>query len=289
MPNLYATLTEIKAGLPGGIRATTTDYDAVLQRAAGEVSRFVDRHCRRVFYPYLATRRFRGHGGCELRIGDLLSLTSVAISFDNGLTYTTLASTDYFLTCDGDPDTLGSYTHLELDRNGDYSYWPTGQRSVKVTGVWAYADDRAAAWEDSTDEVQNAALTDSGLSVTVADDDGAGLWGLTPRFQAGQLVRIESEFLEVTAAATNALTVVRGRNGSTAASHAQNTQIDVWRPPEPVKQAVIVHIARGFERALQGYADGRATPDLSAIVWTRSLDPDVLTRLAHYVAELPHG
>ena len=285
MPNAYATPQEIKAALPGAIRTTTTDYDAALTRLAGEVSRFADNHCHRVFFPTLAARTFRGKGGCALRVDDLLSITSVSISTDYGLNYTALAADDYFGTVEGDPNSPKSYTHLELDRNGDYSYWPVGSKAVKVVGVWAYTDDRATCWEDSLDTVENNPLASGGTSVTVNDDDGPDLWGFTPRFQAGQLARCESEIWENTATATNALTVARGRNGTTAAEHAQNTRIDLWRPPEPVKQAVIIQLARGFARALQGFGDARAVPDISQMIWTRALDPDVVTKLAHYVAE----
>lgn len=285
MPNAYATPTEIKAALPGSIRSTTTAYDAALLRLAGEVSRYVDNHCHRVFYPALATRYFHGRATRRQRVDDLLSITSVSISTDDGATYTALAGSDYFATVEGDPNSPKSYTHLELTVNGAYGYWPAGQKSVKVVGVWAFADDRNICWEDSLDTVENNPLASGGTSVTVNDDDGVDLWGFTPRFQAGQLARIESEYVEVTAAAATALTVVRARNGTAAAAHAQNVAIELWRPPEPVKQAVIIQLARGFARALQGFGDARAVPDLSTTIWTRALDPDVLTKLAHYVSE----
>jgi len=289
MPNLYATPTEIKAALPNAIRVTTTAYDASLLWLAEDVSRFLANHCHRDFSPTLATRYFRGSGKRSQRVDDLLSITSVALSEDEGATYVTLSGTDYFATVEGDANSPKSYTHLELDANGDYTYWPCGAKTVKVVGVWGYTDDRATCWEDSLDTVENNPLTSGGTSITVNDDDGAGLWGITPRFSAGQLARIESEYLEVTAAATNALTVVRGRNGTTAAQHAQNVGIDLWRPPAPVKQAVIIQIARGFERALQAFGDARAVPEISQLVWVRALDPDVVARLAHYVAQPVHG
>ncbi len=285
MPNLLATPTEIKAALPDAIRAATTAYDAAITRLASEVSRFVVNHCHRDFHPTLATRYFRGSGRCAQRVDDLLSVTSVSISTDGGDTYTALSGTDYFGTVEGDANSPKSYTHLELAENGDYTYWPTGQKSVKVVGVWAYTDDRATCWEDSLDTVENNPLTSGGTSITVNDDDGVDLWGFTPRFQAGQLARLESEYVEVTAAATNALTVARGRNGTTAAQHALNTTIELWRPPEPVKQAVIIQIAKGFQRAQQGFGDARAVPELSQLLYIRALDPDVIAKLAHYVAE----
>lgn len=284
MPNSYVTAHELKAALPDAIRQGQTKYDAELSRLASQVSRFVDNHTHKVFYPTLATRYFRGNGGCALRIGDWLSISSVAMSDDDGETYTALASTDWYASVEGDVNSPKSYTHLHVDVNGDYSYFYRGQKSVKVVGVAAYVDDRDAAWEDSTDEVENNPLAAGDTSLTVNDVNGSSMWGLAPRFQPGQLYRIESEFIEGTETdGLTAVTIARARNGTTAAAHAQNTQIDLWRPPEPVKQAVIVQIVRGFMRALQGYGDGRAVPETSQILWTRALDPDAVSLLAPYV------
>lgn len=291
MPNLYATPTEIKAALPDAIRAATVKYDAELLRLAGEVSVFVDNHCHRVFYPRLATRYFRGRGGA-LRVPDLLAITSVSVSNDNGLTYAPLAASDYFASVEGDVNSPKSWTQLHLDASGLYSVWPTAQRGVKVVGVWAYADDRDTAWERSLDAVaNNPSLLAAGVALNVTDADGLDDRGISPRFAAGRLLRIGTEFLENTAAdvGTNVLTVSRGRNGSTAAVHLLAEGIDLWRPPEPVKQAVIVQIVRGFERGLQGFSDGRASPELSQFIWTRALDPDVVSNLANYVAEVVHA
>ena len=55
----------------------------------------------------------------------------------------------------------------------------------------------------------------------------------------GQLLRVENEYLSICAinTTTNALSVERGVNGTTPASHAQGTAIYVFQPPEDVKQA----------------------------------------------------
>ena len=56
-------------------------------------------------------------------------------------------------------------------------------------------------------------------------------------FSIGQLIRIESEYLAITAISTNALTVVRAIRGSTAASHVQTTAIDIWKPEPAIVRA----------------------------------------------------
>lgn len=283
--NLYATPTEFKGMVPDGIRSTTVKYDSILLHLANEVSRFIDRWCRQVFYPVLATRYFDGKGKTKMTIGPLLSLTSVEISEDDGLTYSAVTlDVDFRLTWYGDPNDPRCWTQLVIDPNGSETAWPDGSRSIRVIGVWAYADNRATAWEPSTDTVQDNPLTAGATSLTVADADGADQLGIIPRFQAGQLLRIESEFIycSATNTVTNALTIARAQNGTTAAAHAQAKGIDIWRPPEPVKQAAIIQAWRLMERGFQGYGDARANAELSQMIYLRALDPEARALLEPY-------
>lgn len=286
MLNLYASSVEIKTAMPGGIQAATTTYDSLLLRLASEASRFIDRYCGRAFFPRLATRYFNSNGGTLISVGDLLSVTAVSVSDDDGATYTDLvADTDYRLTRWGDHNDPRSWRHLELDPNSLEGSWPTGYRAVRVVGVWAYADDRDTAWEDSTDDVQNNPLAVAGVTLSVADADGPDALGLTPRFQAGQLLRIESEYVyasAVVAGTTNQLTIVRACNGTVDAAHAQGKTIDIWRPPEPVKQAAIISVVRLLERGLQGFGDSRANAELGQMIYLRALDPEARALLDPY-------
>jgi hypothetical protein len=111
-----------------------------------------------------------------------------------------------------------------------------------VTGWWGYHEDWSNAWQDSQDTVENDPLTSTGTSISVNDADGADLFGNTPRFKVGQTLRIETEYVyvtAVTAATTNTLTVIRGVNGTTAAAHDQNTAIYVYRPMHEIEQAAL--------------------------------------------------
>lgn len=278
MPNLYVTPTEMKAAAPEAIRTTTTSYDEILLALAGRISRLIDQYCRRVFFPYVDIRYFNGSGQAEIWIPDLLSITTISYSEDDGETYTALTSNDYYGTVAGDFNSKKSYSRLIVNANSDtISAWPTGQRSIKIEGVWAYAENRDEAWEDSQDEVEDNPLTDSATSITVNNVDGDDLWGISPRFQPGQILQIESEILELTAVdmEQEKLTAARGRNGSTAAQHAQNTTISIWRPPETVKQASIIQSIRSFERGAQGFSDTRANPEIGQMMWLKRLDPEV--------------
>lgn len=289
MPNLYVTPQEIKTVAPEMLDASDTSQDDALYRLCERISRMIDRHTMRNFYPYSEQRVFDVAENVErVRIDDIISITTVEISRDHGSSY--LASSDFgssdYLTARGDRiDPLGSYDTLVINKNGAVGSFPAGQRSLRVDAVWSYADDRSDAWEDSTDEVEDDPLSDSATTLTVNDVDGAGLWGITPRIQVGHLLRIESEYAEVTdvTVGSDTATIVRGRNGTTAAAHAQNKQIDVWRPPNPIKQAATITAVKALQRAKQQYQDASANPDLGQMFFVQDIDPEAAVLLKPYM------
>ena len=288
MANAYITDQEVYDALPDGIRAATTKYDSLIRQLCERVSRAIDRHCKTTFYPLLETRYFDGSDKGEQWIPDLLELaevTSIAVSNDNGLTYTAWAATDYYLTRAGDYNTLKSYNKIVVNEpSGDYSFFYGGQRSIRIEGTWCTHDNRAEAWEDSLDAVVDNPLAAGATTVEVTDIDGDTGWGYSPRFAVGNIIRIEDEFCEVGGVntGTDVATIVRGRNGTTAGAHVQTTQIDVWRPPFPVKQAAIIQAVRQMERGFQGFGDARATPEIGQLFYIKALDPEAAALLAPY-------
>lgn len=287
MPNLYATPEEIKIAIPDMFQAATTRYDAPLLRMCNDVSRFIDRWCRRTFHPRSEIRYFNGNGKTEIWINDVFSISKLEYSDDEGKTYAELAQSDnWHLARAGDWNHPGSYDQLVIDPKGTtIAVWPSGFKSLKLTGIWAYADERSEAWENSQDAIKDDPLAADSNTLTVTDIDGENLWGITPRIHAGQLLRIEDEFNEVTAAIageTNTATIVRGRNGTTAAEHAKDKQIDIWRPPEPVKEAAMIMAVRQHQRALQGFADSRANVEIGEMFFLRKIDPEAQELLASY-------
>jgi len=280
------TPSEITAAIPDGIRAATTKYDQSLLVMAQQVSRFWERRSGRAFYPQLATRYFDAAGKQGLVINDLLSITQVSVSDDNGATYTNLTvDTDYWATVWGDPNALQSWNQLVINPNSLVrGAWPAGRRAVKIVGIFGYADDRATAWESSTDSVQDNPLAAGATLVTVTDADGLDQLGFSPRFQAGQLLRCESEYWECSSvdATLNKLTIARGRNGTTDASHIQAKVIDIWRPPAPMKQAAMISAVRLLERGFQAFGDARANADLGQMIYLRAMDPEAMALAEPY-------
>ena len=295
---LYATEDELKQVAPDGIKVTTDQYDTLFITLAERLSRWIDNHTQRMFYPFIDTRyysvnrngyrfsyyMFEDPEFDDLWIDDLMEITSVSISEDDGSTYTALATGDYIPMHGQDFNSEKSYTLLKVDRNGDLGSWPIGQRSVRLIGTFNYTDDRSNFFEDTLDEVENNPLTAAGTSLTVNDVDGADLRGITPRIAPGNLLRIGTEFVEVasTNATGNTAVIVRGVNGSTAAAHIQNVQIDKFMPPEPLKQACIIQAIKQFKRGQSGFGDAAAQMDLGRVLHMKTIDPEALVLLQAY-------
>lgn len=272
--NVYGTLDEIKATLD----VTGTTYDELLLAALVRASRLVDLAAGRRFFPLLATRYYDCTGGVEHWLPESwLELTTLSISDDNGDTYTALAAADWWGS-DGETWDRPPYQFLAMNPNGDYGTWYAGLRALKIAGVLGWHRDYGNAWEASGDTVQDAAgLTASATTITVSDADGANARGATPRFSVGNLLKIESEYCDVTgvtAGTTNTLTVVRGVNGSTAATHAKGTVIYCYRSDEAASHATLIQAARLFKRGQQAFADLGASPDLGGLMYQKGIDPE---------------
>ena len=279
----YATFDELKDALGDALGTGTTSYDVPMRVLAERASRAIDRLTGRQFWPETLTRYLDGSGEAAQWIPESLALTTVSMSNDDGANYTALAATDYIayggalLEYNRTP-----YLQLKMYINGTYTYWYTGQRSIRLAGLWGWHDDYGNAWEDSQDTTEDNPLTAGATTITVNDADGADLTGLTPRFQVGQMLRIESEYIfvtVVTAGSTNTLTVVRAYNGSTAAQHAQNTVIYIYRPPTIIKQATIIQSLRWFKRGQQSFADVSAMGELGQLTYAQKIDPDIIAML----------
>jgi hypothetical protein len=151
-----------------------------------------------------------------------------------------------------DVQVLGDGSLLLLNGQA-FVYEESPQEAVEVTGIWGYHPDWAKAWASSSDTVQNNPLSSGATSLTVVDADA----GTPPRFQVGQLLKIESEYLRVTAinTSTNVLTVERGVLGTTAAVHNQNTAIYIYQLPQDIALLVIRWALYLYREADEGFSE----------------------------------
>jgi len=243
----YTTLAAARAEIKSAATNTTDDAYvlALIYQQSERFYRFVGLD----FEPSLETRAYTATSDRVNTVYRLFYLPEPLLAATSvGNDGSTLAQTTGFVAV-RNRDTI---TALQLaDRCG--SWYPQMYdtfNSVSVTGVWGYHDDYANAWQ-SVDTITTAGgINTSVTSFTVVDVDGAGLDGLTPRLSAGNLIRVEAEYMRVLATniSTNTVTVRRAVRGTTAASHAQGVAVEVWAVMDDVKRALTRWVALGYTR-----------------------------------------
>jgi hypothetical protein len=269
--NAYADVTTLKSA--SFMNKSDTDEDAQLRKMLEMASRQIDKYCRRHFYTYEETRYYPGAGDTLMIPDDILSISSLKTDDDGDGTFeNTFTTTDYTLF------PLNGFPKLwvELSDNPDFSHFAAGiRKGVEVVGVFGYGDGLSATpFMDSGDTVQDDPLSSSATTLNVSSGGN---------FAIGQTLRIESEQAYITAISANALTIKRGMNGTTAASHAQDTAISIYEYPIDITQVCLITVMRAYERNKSRYQDMVAIPEMGTFALSKGIDPDVKSLLAGYV------
>lgn len=245
--NNLARLSHVKSDVAG---VTGTTSDAVYERLIERVSREFEAECGRHFYAYSGTRYYQGRSMRSparlLLPHDLISVSSLLVDEDGDDTYelTLAANTDYWLGPYEAAERGEPYWYIELNPNGtQLGSWPRHPRAVKLAGLFGYGYELQAAG------TLGAAISDTaGTSVTMTAGHSVEL---------GDTLIVESEQMYVSAVSTNTLTVTRGINGTTAATHANGTAVSIRRYPRDVEEAVM-------ERAVGLRWDSQGGYDMAA-------------------------
>lgn len=288
MTATYATLAEAKAE----DKATSTTDDDKLMRAVIAASARVDgvfQSRYRYFMPVIRAITFPVRETMvdseinTLRLPyPLLALTSVTF---NGTAMTVGTNVEAYIP------NITPYNYLRMMTFATTWYnfvsWSSSypEPLVSITGIWGYHGDYANAWL-SVDALAAAITTTTATTFTVADVDGDDAYGFGPRISRGNLLKIDSEFLEVTDTntTTNTVTVRRGANGSTAAAHLINAPVYTWQVEENVRrvtarQASLLYARRGaFE-----------VSTLNEIGVSTSYPQDLLTELKGALQDYAYG
>jgi hypothetical protein len=105
-------------------------------------------------------------------------------------------------------------------------------------------------------------------------------------YAVGNIARNGNELMLVTGITTGALTVTRGWNGSTAATHLISTAVTIWRPEPDIVEACAVQAARWFRRgeAIFGITGGGEMGVQP--VQIGKLDPDVDRVVSRYQRQM---
>lgn len=110
---------------------------------------------------------------------------------------------------------------------------------VTIPGIWGYHRDYANAFPELT-TLAAAVTTTTQTTLTFTNLSAATPYGITPGISAGSLLQIDDEYIEVTVPnfPANTATVLRGVNGSAAATHSNGAAVQVWQVEAPVQDAV---------------------------------------------------
>lgn len=270
--NLYATRDAVKAR--AGLDDTGDDdaLDSILR----DVSREIEQWTGRQFWAVTQTRYLTARQSDVLLLGaaDLLAVTTLKTDDDGDRVYeTTWAATDYDLEPYDAP--LRSppvpYGEIRTAPNGRYSF-PTVARGVELVGRWGY-------W-DILDTSSATLAEDLDASETTVDVSNAAV------FAAGQVIEIDSERMEISAATVNAdptpdtLTVTRAVNGTTAAAHTSGAAIRVAVFPG-ITEAAIQQVSLLF-RGQQAPLGVQGAPEYGQTIRGTGLHPFVKAKLQRF-------
>jgi hypothetical protein len=273
--NIYATLADLRRYL--GLTSAQTGDDDLLLMLLGAASRLIEGCAGRQFYPVRQTRAYTVDDPALLLLrGDLLHLDSLT----NG-DGSTIPAAAYHL----EPAGESVKSSILLDRaQAVFTHDGDPVDAISVEGTWGCHPGWPDAWTESGDSVQDDPLAANATALAVTDADAVDPTGYGARFAVGQLIRIEDEYLPVLAvnAATNILTVARGANGTTAISHDQDTGIDIYRPPEDVRQACLRVASWLYKQKDAGFVQAAGNLRGQVLV-PPALPEDVQQMLAPYV------
>ena len=271
MTNSYITLDTLKSS--GVLNIAGSGDDARLRALVEAVSRVVDNYCNRHFYVFHGTKRFDGSGAPTLLLPDLISIDAGGLKTDDNKDRTfesTWATTDYRLmpsnaapTVGGDPHSR-PYARIDVDIDaGSKAEFPLGAETVQILGRWGWWLHLARATETA-----NAVADATTTSLTVSSRADV---------ETGHTLLIDSEQIYVQSYSGVTLTVVRGVNGTVAASHASSSAIDIYVYPGPVSEAAIIHTARLWRRKDNAFSAIAASTNPGI-----GLDEDVRLLLGQY-------
>lgn len=264
LTNVYATYTAFLAYLPNSGNVSTVMAEQSIEGS----SRMIDNVSGREFYPSVRTKIYDTPKRTnQLNIhDDLLDLTTLT----NG-DLTVITSSDYQLwPYNATPKAMIVLNPLStVFFNQSATTWNAG--AISVYGTFGYHSNYGAAWLSGG--VLGAAIAStSTTTVTIT---------ITP-FQAGQIIKIDSELLLVTAVGVTTITATRGWNGSTAATHLIAAPVSIWMPEPPIVRACLMQAARYYRRAEAVFGTIGGGDMGSQPVTLTQLDPDVKEIIKQY-------
>jgi hypothetical protein len=289
--SLYCTLADVKSEL----NADSTIDDKKVMRGIRQLSRRIDKMFRSnvaLFVPNILTRQVMIDGVNVSSWNNTLMIRPTDATYAPLLDPTGVTVNNRALVIGTNvqsyPPLASPITALQLIGDCCVSWYDDcnamtrGLRFATIAGVWGYNVDYANAWlaVDALDAGIDASVT----TLTVDDVDGDNPYGESPRISAGNVIQIDTEWMDVIATdtLTNTVTVIRGVNGSTAAAHSMGAAVSVYLVDENIRR-----IARqaAFSYARIGAFDTTRITDFSTIQFPSDLLQEIADLLQMFANE----
>ena len=152
--------------------------------------------------------------------------------------------------------TEGSASVLRLGGAQRFVWSGSPLAAIQVTGIWGWHERWSLAWQSGVDSLQDDPLAASATMLHAADSS---------RFEAGQLLRLEDEYLRLLAIdeASHSLRVLRAAQGTAAVAHSRGTPVDIYQPPRALT-LLCLRLALWLYREPDRNADAALPADLVA-------------------------
>jgi len=294
--HLYANSYDFRAYMSGTDHVTDWDTDeAPIVRVLGSASKRIDTYLGRSFGIRTETHTydigqgalrndqiFGGYGNevndfpdywssklsgaAVLLLGDwLATATTVTAYGQTARTSSTVLTegigNDFLL----EPYNRSPKTLLKLEEDTTDSL-SGGQQTLTILGEWGWQTDKISL--STIDAIGSTSTT----AVSVASGSGT---------YVGDTIIIDTEQLYVSAVSGNNLTVIRGVNGTTAATHSGGAAYYRWKYPDDVTQAAL-DIARTYWRSRDAGLTTIIGSGEMGITTPSSEENGILKRLDHY-------
>lgn len=233
---MYATVPQVRTLLKTDVTTSDTTILDMLTFCSARIAQ----RLKRKFEPFVDTKYFDANyptvspSGRYLELGyPLLELNTLTL----GNTQTPALNTDMLtLPREGAP-----YYRVYLLPTYTYSFYTVDNyrtEAISVSGIWGAVDDYSQAWVNQT-TLNGAIVSATATSVPVTSASA---------LSAGMLIRVDSEYMRITAISTNTLTVTRGVNGTTATTHLTLTAVYSFTPMHEITRATALYTAYAFHR-----------------------------------------
>lgn len=261
MPWSYVDRDNFKDRCRANAATTDTTDNTKIDLVLQEVSRWIDEYTGRHFRVISGTLYFTAESGELLQLDrDLIGVTSLKTDLNGARSYSeTWTTTDYDLEPYNAAIDEKPYTQIRITPQGTKSF-PAARKGVEIAGKWGWWERRV-----SVGTLNAAISTTTATTVTMAANHTV---------KPLMTILVDSEQMFVSEVSSNTITVERGVNGTTAATHDNGSAVTRYVYPDQVSGACYIQASRILSRkdAPWGIA---GVGDMGQAQFIPRLDPDV--------------